>query len=133
VSLLEEQEQIEYFNLLSKSLSGGMGKNLMDVSFTTEQVKDSPEHKLLSDLRQSKLEDENLREQFCTMLMENLSFEEKNYLILMAYDAYDVKSMKEEEDSSDVFRYFLCCVCRWQPARRSWGIVTTTSASTMRL
>lgn len=111
VSLLEEQEQIEYFNLLSKSLSGGMGKNLMDVSFTTEQVKDSPEHKLLSDLRQSKLEDESLREQFCTMLMENLSFEEKNYLILMAYDAYDVKAMKEEEDSSDVFRYFLCCVC----------------------
>ena len=111
VSLLDEQEQKEYFALLNKCLSGGMGKNLMDVSFTTEQVRDSEEHRLLSQLRQTRLEDEELRRRLCTLLMENLSFEEKNYLILMAYDAYDVKADKEEEDSGDVFRYFLCCVC----------------------
>lgn len=111
VSLLDEQEQKEYFALLNKALSGGMGKNLSDVSFSTAQVKDSPEHRLLTELRQSKLEDEALREKLCTLLTESLSFEEKNYLILMAYDAYDVKAEKDDEDSTDVFRYILCCVC----------------------
>lgn len=111
VNLLSEQEQLEYFKLLSKALSGGMGKNLSDVSFSTAQVQGSPEHGLLTQLRQSRLEDESLREKLCSLLMENLSFEEKNYLILMAYDAYDVKAEKEDEDSTDVFRYILCCVC----------------------
>lgn len=111
VSMLDEQEQKEYFALLNKCLSGGMGKNLMDVAFTTEQVRGSEEHRLLSQLRQTRLEDEALRQRLCALLMENLSFEEKNYLILMAYDAYDVKADKEDEDSRDVFRYFLCCVC----------------------
>ncbi len=111
VSLLDEQEQKEYFALLSKALSGGMGKNLTEVSFSTAQVQGSPEHQLLTELRQSRLEDEGLREKLCTLLTENLSFEEKNYLILMAYDAYDVKAEKEDEDSTDVFRYILCCVC----------------------
>ena len=111
VSMLDEQEQKAYFALLNKCLSGGMGKNLMDVSFTTEQVRDSEEHRLLSQLRQTRLEDETLRQRLCALLTENLSFEEKNFLILMAYDAYDVKAGKEDEDSTDVFRYFLCCVC----------------------
>lgn len=111
VSMLDEQEQKEYFAFLNKSLSGGMGKNLMDVSFTTAQVQNSEEHQLLTQLRQTKLEDESLREKLCGLLTENLSFEEKNYLILMAYDAYDVKADKDEDDSRDVFRYILCCVC----------------------
>ena len=111
VNLLSEQEQLEYLKLLNKALSGGMGKNLWDLSFTTAQVRGSTEHQLLSQLRQSRLEDESLREKLCALLTESLSFEEKNYLILMAYDAYDVKAGKEDEDSADVFRYILCCVC----------------------
>lgn len=121
VSMLEEQEQTEYFGLLNKSLSGGMGKNLMDVSFTTAQVQGSPEHQLLSQLRQSRFEDEGLREQLCSLLMENLSFEEKNYLILMAYDAYDVAWDKDSEESGDVFRYILCCVCPVTAGRAELG------------
>jgi len=121
VALLEEQEQKQYFALLNKALSGGMGKNLMDVSFTTAQVKDSDEHRLLSRLRQSKLEDEAARDKLCQILTEALNFEDKNYLILMAYDAYDVKAEKEDMDSADVFRYFLCCVCPVTTGRAELG------------
>ena len=43
-------------NLLRKTLSGGLGRNLLNLSFSTAQVVDSPEHKLLMALRDSQLQ-----------------------------------------------------------------------------
>lgn len=64
VALMPENESDKYFALLRRTLSGGLGKNLIDITFKTSQVADSPEHKLLMGLRESKLNDEELRGSF---------------------------------------------------------------------
>ena len=40
---MSEQEADKYLGLLKKTMSGTMGKNLIDVVFSTEQVMDSDE------------------------------------------------------------------------------------------
>ena len=111
---LEEAEK--YLSLLKKSLSGSLGKNLIDVVFSTQQVADSDEHRLLSALRESGLKDGEIRETFYRAVIGALDMGDSNYLILLAHDAYDVprrgKDGEADPDGSDeVFSYILCSVC----------------------
>ena len=108
----EEVEQ--YLNLLKKTLSGSLGRNLIDIVFSTEQVMDSDEHRLLSALRESQLEDQEVREEFYQKVLSSLDMDGGNYLILLAYDAYDVPQRSKDdapEDSETVFSYIICSVC----------------------
>ena len=59
--IMSENEADKYFAILRKVLSGSVGKNLIDLTFQTSQVAGSPEHGLLMKLRESKLQDEELR------------------------------------------------------------------------
>ena len=114
VALLSAEENEKYLKLLKKVLSGTAGKNLMDISFATKQVLDGEEHRLLSQLRKCALEDAVLREAFYNNIIEALDMDGENYLILMAFDNYDVPSYSKDDepgDSRDVFRYMLCGVC----------------------
>lgn len=114
VGLLSKEEAEKYFALLKRSLSGALGKNLIDICFETKQVIEGEEHKLLSALRNTGLEDGELRRQFYDKVIETLEMEDSNYLILLAHDAYDVPRKTkdgERDESSDVFRYILCAVC----------------------
>ena len=61
VGMLSENEGEKYFSLLKRTLSGTIGKNLIDITFATAQVVGSEEHKLLMGLRSSELKDEELR------------------------------------------------------------------------
>ena len=49
---LPQEEAEQYLGLLKKALSGTLGKNLIDIVFSTRQVVDSEEHRLLSALRE---------------------------------------------------------------------------------
>lgn len=105
-----------YLGLLKKSLSGALGKNLIDIVFSTAQVADSDEHRLLQTLRQTELKDPNARETLCRQIIDRVDMGETNYLILLASDTYDVPHRsKDDELQSDagdtVFRYFVCAVC----------------------
>ena len=62
--MMSENESDKYFGLLRRSLSGTIGKNLIDLSFKTSQVADSPEHKLLMDPRSGALSDSEKLEVF---------------------------------------------------------------------
>ena len=55
LGLLSQEEQEMYLNLLKKTLSGTLGRNLIDIEFSTRQVADSDEHRLLQTLRQTEL------------------------------------------------------------------------------
>ena len=99
--------------VMKKSLSGSLGTNLTDISFSTRQVSDSEEHKLLMGLVKSRLADETLLESFYTRVTESLNFD-SNYVILLANDVYDVFSYSkdgEDSGSSEVFSYVICSVC----------------------
>ena len=116
LGLLSEFENEKYLSLLKKVLSGGLGKNLIDITFSTQQVMKGEEHKLLSDLRKSGLADPGLREEFFQKVIQAVTMEDTNYLILLAYDAYDVpyksKDDETQADASDtVYTYLLCSIC----------------------
>ena len=116
LGLLSEFENEKYLSLLKKVLSGGLGKNLIDITFSTQQVMKGEEHKLLSDLRKSGLNDPGLREEFFQKVIQAVTMEDTNYLILLAYDAYDVpyksKDDETQADASDtVYTYLLSSIC----------------------
>ncbi len=127
LGLMPQSEKEEYIALLRKALSGSHGKNLLDMEFSTQQVLESPEHKLLTELKKSKLENEEARESFFAKVTENLSMEDRSYLILLAYDAYDVpcKSRDGEDggsfESDTVFSYILCAVCPVKDGKTELG------------
>lgn len=119
MALLPLAESEKYLALFKKTLSGTSGKNLIDLEFSTHQVTDGEEHKLLMRLRDSSLEDEEARNALYRTIIDSVSFDERNYVILLALDKYDVpyKSRGDEAledvtgDSDSVFRYFICSIC----------------------
>ena len=114
MGLITREEQEKYLALLKKTLGGALGKNLLDISFATKQVMDSEEHKLLSALRKCELEDAALREAFYQAVIDNIDMGEDNYLILLAFDRYDVPHYGKdgnEDDRGDVYKYILCSIC----------------------
>ena len=113
--IMPENEADKYFALLRRSLSGSIGKNLIDINFKTSQVANSPEHKLLMDLRASQLKDEESRMAFYRKAMETVNLE-SSYLILIGCDTYDVpfKSKDDEtqaDNSGESYTYLLCAIC----------------------
>ena len=116
MGLMRQEEQEMYLGLLKKSLSGTLGKNLIDVVFSTQQVADSDEHRLLQTLRQTELKDPASRETLCRQIIDCIDMGETNYLILLAADAYDVPHRSKDDEiqadaSSEVFKYFVCSIC----------------------
>ena len=113
--IMPENESDKYFALLRRTLSGSIGKNLIDITFKTSQVADSPEHKLLMGLRESKCNDEQMREAFFKKIIDTVVIE-GSYLILLACDSYDVP-FKSKDDalqsdkSEEVYTYILCTIC----------------------
>ena len=113
---LPEQEAELYLGRLKKALSGTQGKNLIDIVFSTQQVADSEEHRLLMRLRDSRLEDAEARDAFYQRAIDALDMGDANYLILLAADSYDVPYMSKDgetqADASDqVFNYIICAIC----------------------
>ena len=113
--MMPENEGDKYFALLRRTLSGSIGKNLIDITFKTSQVADSPEHKLLMDLRESKCADEELRGEFFKKIIESVVLE-GNYLILLGCDSYDVPFKSKDDSfrkdqSDETYTYILCTIC----------------------
>ena len=116
LSMLQQDEQEMYLTLLKKALSGTLGKNLIDIAFSTQQVADSDEHRLLQTLRATELQDANARETLYHQIIDCIDMGETNYLILLASDTYDVPHRGTDDivqagASDQVFRYFVCSIC----------------------
>lgn len=113
-ALMPQGEREKYLGLLKKSISGALDKNLIDIVFTTEQVRSGDEHALLMALRQSKLQDAAAREEFYHRVIDSTDMGDTNYVILIAHDTYDVpKKAKDGEDigSDSVYSYIVCAIC----------------------
>ncbi len=128
LALLSEDDAEGCLNLLKKALSGGLGRNLIHVGFTTQQVAEGAEHKLLRELRDCKLKDESLRRRFYETVIQNVDMGEENFLILLAHDTYDVpfRSKNDDlmDDSSDtVYSYLVCAVCPMREGKPGLGYI----------
>lgn len=113
---LPEEEMFKYIDIFRKTLSGSIGRTLLNMEFPTEQeTREDGTQKFLMQLVQSKLQDEELLGQFYDKVIENYNYPE-NYFIILVHDAYDIPKITsdgvENFDASEyVYDYILCSIC----------------------
>lgn len=112
---LSEEEMFKYFEIFKKTLSGTVGKNLINMEFPLEQESEGGTQEFLLRLRNSKLQDDELTEQFYDKIIENYDYAE-NYYIILIHAVYDIpgKSSDGQEmfDASDeIYEHILCSIC----------------------
>ena len=115
LGMMPENEADKYFTYLKRSLSGTIGKNLIDICFKTSQVAGSEEHKLLMSLRETRLKDEQLLDKLFGKIVENVTTDE-NYLILIGCETYDVPFKSKDDtvqndNSEESYTYIICAIC----------------------
>ena len=113
---MAQEEAEKYLAIFKRTLSGAQGQNLIDIEFDPGRIADSPEHQLLTALKDTALKDDETVEYFFQQIIANLQMED-HYLILLMHDGYDVPYRSKQDGSKDldmsdeVFHYILCSVC----------------------
>lgn len=110
-----EEESYKYFEIIRKVLSGTIGKTALNMDFPLEAESEGGKQSFLLRLRDSKLKDEALLNEFYEKVIESYDYV-GNYLILLITDVYDIPNKTTDniinEDASDtVFDYILCAIC----------------------
>lgn len=110
--LMAEDEAEKFLGLIKKTLSGTLGKNLLDMEFSTQQVVEGEEHSLLMAVREG---NEDAVQEFFNRVIDSVHSED-SYVILLARDKYDIPFRSAngegyEDASTDVYSYFLCSIC----------------------
>lgn len=126
LSFLTEDECDMILGTIRRSLSGTIGRNLIDIPFSTKQVLESDEHKMLSSIRSSDMNDTDAVHALYDKIISSVGEQmDGNYVIIMASDKYDVISKRVDgekgDDSFEVFKYFICCVCPIKTSRSQLG------------
>ena len=132
LAVMPQEESEKLLTILRRALSGTVGKNLVDIPFTTQQVVDSEEHRLLMALRDSALKDEEAVQAFFQRVIQSLTLE-GGYLILLAADKYDVPyrskdGERQDDASSEVYSYILCAVCPIKETKPALGYYVNENA-----
>ena len=106
-------------SVMKKVLSGGLGTNLLPLEFSTAQVSDSAQHRLLMQLRASACKDKDALTRFYQNVIQSVSMD-GSYVILLTADRYDVFSNAADGEraleSDHVFSYIVCCICPVKPS-----------------
>lgn len=112
---LPDEEIFKYLTIFKQTLSGTIGKNLINMEFPLEQEMPGGAQEFLLQLRDSKLQDDMLIEEFYQKIIDHYVYGE-NYYIILIHVAYDIPGKatdgSEMFDASDeVFDYILCSIC----------------------
>lgn len=112
---IPEEDAFKYFTLFKQTLSGSIGKTLINMDFPLEEEKEGGKQTFLLQLRDSKLQDDLLISEFYNKVIEGYDFGE-NYYIILIHVVYDVPGKATDGaqmfDASDsVYEYLLCSIC----------------------
>ena len=112
---LPDEAIFKYLTIFKQTLSGTVGKNLINMEFPLSEELPGGAQDFLLKLRDSKLQDDALTEEFFQRIIDNYYYGE-NYYIILIHVAYDIpgKSTDGSEmfDASDeVYEYLLCSIC----------------------
>lgn len=117
LTTLGEEEGGKLLGIFRKLLSGKPDRNGFYVNFPASAVAaGEPAYALLQSLRESALGDASLREALADRIRESMDME-GDYLILMAYDVYDLYDKSDdalgggEKFSRDMYRHFYVAIC----------------------
>ncbi len=132
LAMMTHEEGEEILTILRKTMTGTLGKQVVDLSFDTQKVAYGEAHKRLMALRDCALKDQTQVEDFLREVASHVELE-GSYLILMAYDRYDVPYRSGDGDSqadgsADVFSYFLCAICPVKQSKRALGYYVKENA-----
>lgn len=112
---MPEEEEFKYFDLFRKTLSGKIGRNLMNLEIPLEEEMPGGAQEFLLQLRDSKLQDDMLLEEFYDKVIENYICA-GNYYIVLIHAMYDIPGRASDQTelydaSEDVYEYLLCSIC----------------------
>lgn len=112
---LPEEEMFKYFEILRKTLSGTMEKNLLSLEFPLKAEEEGGAQEFLYRLKESKLKDDDLLDQFYDRVIESYEYV-GNYLILIIHDVYDVPGktsdgIENEDASEEIYEYIMVSIC----------------------
>ena len=112
---LPEEEAFKYFDIFKKTLSGTMGKNMLNMEFPIDQEMPGGTQEFLMKLKASKLEDDMLLEEFYDKVIATYEYAE-NYYIIVIHAMYDVPgrssdNMEMFDASDEVYEYLVCSIC----------------------
>ncbi|MCR4716969.1 MAG: DUF4317 domain-containing protein [Lachnospiraceae bacterium] len=120
--MLEDEAKHKYFDIFKKTLSGAIGRNLINMSFPTDkESEEGSAFNMLMKLRDSELTDSDLIEQFYDRIIENFDYPD-NYYIILIHNNYDIPAITKDgmslEDASDeVYQYIICAICPIKPSK----------------
>lgn len=112
---LPEEEMFKYFEILKKTLSGTIGRNLLDMEFPLTEETGGGAQEYLMKLKNSRLKEEELLDEFYDKVIENFLYPE-NYYIVLIHAAYDIPKKASDgiemfDASDDVYEFILCSIC----------------------
>lgn len=112
---LPDEAVFKYLTIFKQTLSGTIGKNLINMEFPLEQEMEGGTQEFLLKLRYSKLQDDALTEEFFQKVIDNYNYGE-NYYIILIHVAYDIPGKATDgsemfDASDDVYEYLLCSIC----------------------
>lgn len=112
---LSEEESFKYFEIFKKTLSGTIGKNIINMEFPLEQEKEGGTQEFLLRLRGSKLQDDTILEEFYDKIIESYDYGENYYIILM-HAVYDIPGKSTDgtemfDASDEIYDHILCSIC----------------------
>ena len=112
---LPEEEAFKYFDIFKKTLSGTIGKNMLNMEFPLDAEMPGGTQEFLLKLRDSKLEDDMLLEEFYDKVIATYEYGE-NYYIILIHAMYDIPGKSTDDlemfdASEDVYEYLLMSIC----------------------
>ena len=113
---LPEEEMFKYIDIFKRTLSGTIGKNLLNLEFPPGGRAGGKAGRSCCSLSgDSALQDQELLDGFYDQIISTYLFPE-NYLILLVYGVYDIPSRTsdglEMDDASDyMYQFVLCSIC----------------------
>lgn len=112
---LPEEEAFKYFDIFKKTLSGTVGKNMLNLEFPLDAEMPGGTQEFLLKLRDSKLEDDMLLEEFYDKVIATYEYAE-NYYIILIHAMYDIPGkstdgMEMFDASDEVYEYLLASIC----------------------
>lgn len=112
---LPEEEAFKYFDIFRKTLSGSIGKNLLNLDYSIEKEGRDTPHGILMELRKTKLQDDEILEEFYDNVIENYDYNE-NYYIILIHGMYDILGKASDgsemfDASDEVYEFILCSIC----------------------
>ena len=112
---LPEEDVHKYCDIFKKSMSGTLGKNLINMEFPLDSEMEGGTQEFLMKLRETKLKDDDLVNEFYQKVIDNYEIA-GNYYIILIHSVYDIPGRASDgldmEDASDeVYEFLLCSIC----------------------